>query len=94
MCTEKDLARIAKEVERWESVYIYLNVTGPETIAIQKTHPHDYEQQKLEVLRVWKCKRGLKATFEVLAKVFSKELNDQAMVDTINTLATEASKGS
>ena len=94
MCTEKDLARIAKEVERWESVHMHLNVTGPETIAIQKTHLNDYEQQKLEVLRVWKRKRGLQATFEVLANVFSKELNDQAMVDTINTLATKASKGS
>ena len=92
MCREKDLARIARRVEKWESLYTYLDVTGSETIAIQRNHP-DYEQQKFEVLKVWKCKRGLQATFEVLADVFSKELNDQTMVDTINTLATEASKG-
>ena len=72
---------------------MHLNVTGPEIVVIQQNHPRDYEQQKLEVLRVWKRKRGLQATFEVLADVFSKELNDQTMVDTINTLATEASKG-
>ena len=72
---------------------MHLDVTGPETIAIVQNHPRDYEQQKLEVLRVWKRKNGLHATFEVLANVFSKDLNDQAMVDTINTLATEASKG-
>ena len=94
MCTEKDLARIAKEVEKWESISMHLDVTGPEAIAIEQNHPRDYEQQKLQVLRVWKRKRGLQATFQVLANVFSKELNDQAMVDTINTLATEASKGS
>ena len=72
---------------------MHLNVTGPETIAIQQNHLRDYEQQKLEVLRVWKRKRGLEATFEVLANVFLKKLNDQIMVDTINSLATEASKG-
>ena len=93
MCTEKDLAHIAKYVERWESVSMHLDVTGPEGIAIVQNHPCDYERQKLEVLRVWKRKRGLQATFEVLANVFSKELNDQTMADTINSLATEASKG-
>ena len=93
MCTEKDLDRIAKQVQKWESVYMYLNVTEPETIVIQQNHPHDYKQQKLEVLRVWKRKRGLQATFKILADVFSKELNDQTMVDTIITLATKASKG-
>ena len=93
MCTERDLARIAKQVERWESFYMYLNVTGPETIVVKQNHPSDYEQQKLEVLKVWKHKRGFQATFKILADVFSKELSDQAMVDTINTLAAEASKG-
>ena len=93
MCTERDLARIAKQVERWESVYIYLDVTGPETIIIKQNNPGDYEQQKVEVLKVWKRKRGLQATFKILADIFLKELNDQTMVDTINTLATEASKG-
>ena len=72
---------------------MHLNVTGPETVVIQQNHPCNYEQQKLEVLRVWKRKRGLQATFKVLADVFSKELNDQTMVDTIITLATKASKG-
>ena len=94
MCTEKDLARIAKQVERWESVYMHLDVTEPEITVIQQKHPRDYDQQKLEVLRLWKHKRDIQATFEVLANVFSKDLNDQPMVDTINTLATEASKGS
>ena len=73
---------------------MYLNVTGPETIAVKQNNPGDYEQQKLEVLKVWKHKRGFEATFKVLADVFSKELSDQTMVDTINTLATKASKGS
>ena len=72
---------------------MHLNVTGPETIVVKQNHPSDYAQQKLEILKIWKCKNGLQATFEVLANVFSKELNNQAMVDTINNLATEASKG-
>ena len=72
---------------------MYLDVTGAETVTIQRNHPGDYEKQKFEVLKVWRCKRGLQATFKVLADVFSKELNNQTMVDTINTLASEASKG-
>ena len=72
---------------------MYLNVTEAETVAIQRNHSQDYQQQKFEVLKLWKGKRGLHATFKALANVFSKELNDQTMVDTINNFAAEASKG-
>ena len=51
---------------------MYLNVTGPETIVVKQNHPSDYEQQKLEVLKVWKHKRGFQATFKILADVFFK----------------------
>ena len=69
------------------------NVTGPETNVIKENYRGNYEQQKVEVLKLWKRKNGLQATFKVLADVFSKELNDQAMVVTIKSLATVAFEG-
>ena len=72
VCIEKDLARITKQVKRWESVYMHLNVTGPETITIQQNHPGDYKQQKLEVLKVWKWKKGFQATFKFLPMFFRR----------------------
>ena len=93
VCTEKDLVCIARQVEQWESLYAYLSITGPETTAIKKDHLGNYEQQKVEVLKLWKRKKGLQATFKVLADIFSKDLNDQGMVTSINSLAAEAFKG-
>ena len=87
------MVHIARKVDKWDPLYMFLNVTGPEATAIKQNHPGDYEKQKIELLRVWRCKRGLQATFKVLADVFSKEIEDQTVVDTINTLATEAYKG-
>ena len=93
VCTEKDLTRIAKQVDRWESFYVYLNVTGPETNVIKENYRGNYEQQKVEVLKLWKHKKGPQATFKVLVDVFSKELNNQDMVATIKTFATVAFEG-
>ena len=72
---------------------MYLNVTGSETSAVKENYRGNYEQQKVEVLKLWKCKKGPQATFKVLADVFSKELNDQGMVDTIKNIATVAFEG-
>lgn len=72
---------------------MYLNITRPETSVIKENYRGNYEQQKFEVLNLWKHKKGSQATFKVLADVFSEELNDQTMVDIIKSLATAAFEG-
>jgi len=92
-CSETNLAHIAKQLNRWEPVYMHLGVTGPEAEAIKKNHPHDYEHQKFQVLYQWKVNKGqFQGTFKAIVDVFT-ELGDQQMVDTIRTVAAEANKG-
>ena len=92
MCSEKDLASIAKELIGWEQVCMYLDVTEPEAAIITANHPYDYETQKIQILKKWKTKKGFKGTFNVLSKVFLGR-GDQRMVDVIRTVATKAYNG-
>ena len=93
MCSEKDLASIAKELIQWEHVYTYLDVTEAEAAVIKANHPGDYETQKIQILKKWKTKKGdFQGTFKVLSEVFVKRA-DQRMVGVIKTVAAEAYKG-
>ena len=93
MCSEKDLASIAKELTVWEQVYMFLDVTEAEATTITANHPRDYETQKIQILKKWKTKKGeFQGTFKVLSEVFVKR-GDQRMVGVIKTVATEAYKG-
>ena len=92
MCSEKDLASIAKQLIGWEQVCMYLDVTEPEAVTIRANHPGDYETQKIQILKSWKTKKGFNGTFKALSKVFS-DRGDQRMVDVIRTVATEAYNG-
>lgn len=93
MCSEKDLASIAKELIGWEQVYMYLDVTEPEAATIQANYPRDYETQKIEVLKAWKKKNGeFQGTFKALSEVFLR-IKDRRMVDIIKMAADEAYKG-
>ena len=92
MCSEKDLASIAKELIGWEQVYMYLGVTEPEAATIKANHPYDYETQKIQILKKWKTKQGFKGTFNALSEVFS-ERDDQRMVGVIRTVANKAYNG-
>ena len=93
MCSEKDLASIAKELIGWEQVYMYLDVTEAEAATITANHPRDYETQKIQILKKWKTKKGeFQGTFKVLSEVFVKR-GDQRMVGIIKAVAAEAYKG-
>ena len=92
MCSEKDLASIAKDLIGWEQVCMYLDVTEPEAATIRANHLGDYETQKIQILKKWKAKKGFKGTFIALSEVFS-EYGDQRMVDVIRTVATKAYNG-
>ena len=94
MCSEKDLADIAKQLIGWEPVYMYLDVTEPETATIKANHPGNYETQKIQILKTWKQKKGeFQGNFKALSEVFVR-LRDQRMVDVIKRVAEEAYKGS
>ena len=92
MCSEEDLASIAKDLIVWEQVCMYLDVTEPEAATIRANHPYDYETQKIQSLKKWKAKKGFKGTFNALSKVFS-ERGDQRMVDVIRAVAIKAYNG-
>ena len=92
MCSEKDLASIAKDLIGWEQVCMYLDVSEPEAATIRANHPYDYETQKIQSLKKWKTKKGFQGTFNALSEVFSG-LGDQRMVGVIRTVATKAYNG-
>ena len=93
MCSEKDLASIAKELIGWEQVCMFLDVTEAEAATIKANHPGDYETQKIQILKKWKAKKGeFQGTFKALSEVFVKR-EDQRMVDVIKRVAAEAYKG-
>ena len=71
---------------------MYLDVTEPEAATIRANHPGDYETQKIQILKSWKTKKGLKGTFSALSEVFS-DRGDQRMVDVIRTVAAKAYSG-
>ena len=72
---------------------MYLDVTEPEKTAVTANHPRDYETQKIEILKIWKRKKGeFRGTFKALSEVFSR-LDDQRMVDVIKRVAHEAYRG-
>lgn len=93
MCSEEDLASIARQLTGWEQVYIHLGITEPEAVIISSNHPGDYEAQKTEILKTWKTKKGeFQGTFKALSEVFLG-LNNQHMVDVIRNVAAEAYRG-
>ena len=92
MCSEKDLASIAKELMGWEQVCMELDVTETEAAAIRANHLGDYEAQKIQILKKWKTKKGFRGTFIALNEVFLGHA-DWRMVNVIRTVATKAYNG-
>ena len=55
-----------------------------------KKNYNDFAVQKVEILKAWKKKKGIWATYKVLSDVFLSDMNDQGMADTIKKLADKA----
>ena len=69
-CSEDHLAVISDAITDWRAVSPFLGLTEAEEIAILGSHPHSVAAQKIAMLRKWKQKHGVKATYKRLCRVF------------------------
>ena len=69
-CSEEHLAKIAMLVADWRAVSPFLGLTEADEIAILGSNPHSVPAQKIAMLRRWKQKRGAKATYKRLCRIF------------------------
>ena len=69
-CSDEHLAGISPSIVDWRAVSPFLGLTEAEEIAILGSNPHSVPVQKITMLRKWKQKRGAKATYKRLCRVF------------------------
>ena len=72
LCSEEHLAEIARLVTDWREISPSLGLTEAEEHEILGSAPHSVLPQKIAMLRKWKKKRGAKATYKRLCRVFRK----------------------
>ena len=65
------MASIAKWITDWRAVSPFLGLTEAEEIAIRESS-RSLSAQKMMMLRKWKLKQGVKATYNRLCRVFRK----------------------
>ena len=88
------MAEIAASIADWHAVSPYLGLTEADESAILGSSPHSVPAQKIAMLRKWKQKRGAKATYKRLCRVFRKcGLND-LLEKTRELLVAESSSSS
>ena len=70
-CSDEHLADISLLIADWRAVSPFLGLTEAEEIAILES-THSVPARKMAMLRKWKQKRGEKATYKRLCRVFRK----------------------
>ena len=70
LCSEEHMAKIARLVTDWKEISPFLGLTAAEEHEILGSAPHSVFHQKIAMLRKWKEKRGAKATYKRLCRVF------------------------
>ncbi len=71
-CHDKHLWELAHHVVDWPHLATPMGITRPEVEEIRGKWPGNVGMQKVEFLRMWKYKRGLKGTYRKLCKTFWK----------------------
>ena len=71
-CSQEHLAEIADSITDWRTVSPYLGLTEADETTILGSSPHSVPAQRIAMLRKWKQKRGAKATYRRLYRVFKK----------------------
>lgn len=61
--SDKDIAKIATLLRKWEELSPHLGLTPEKETEIRNTY-RDYAVQKLEILREWKKTKGATATYK------------------------------
>ena len=92
-CSEDHLAVISDAITDWRAVSPFLGLTEAEEIAILGSHPHSVAAQKIAMLRKWKQKHGVKATYKRLCRVFDG-CKRADLVDKVKQLLAESNSSS
>ena len=69
-CSFAHIAKISEDIEDWEKLAPCFDLTAAEEHAIRVDHTHQYDVQKRKMLWKWVEKRGDKATYRELKRVF------------------------
>jgi hypothetical protein len=64
--TDRQVADISKLIHKWETLLPYLNLSNSDEVVIKRNNPNDYEYQKMQLLYMWKRRRGGEATLNYL----------------------------
>ena len=70
--SEPHLATIAAHIDDWRAISPFLELTAADESAILGEAPHSVPTQKVAMLRRWKQRRGVKATYEQVCHVFGQ----------------------
>ena len=91
-CSEEHLAETAMLITDWRAVSPFLGLTEADEIAILES-THSVSARKIAMLRKWKQKRGAKATYKRLCRVFGK-CGSRALQEKITKLLVAESNSS
>ena len=69
-CTDIHLALIGRSIVDWREIAPFLGLTEAEEIAILGSNPHSVPAQKMAMLRKWRQKKGVEATYNQLYQLF------------------------
>ena len=93
-CSEKHLAKISLSISDWRGISPFLDLTeADEQEILGAVPPLSVRSQKIAMLRLWKKKRGTKATYKRLCRAFNEcEMSD--LVEQVQKLLTESDSSS
>ena len=91
ICTDQHLSEIARQITEWESIAPDFELDEVDEEEIVKKYPKKVKAQNLAMLRRWRKKRGDKATYKRLAKVFWKVDRTDLVVKLCKILSRESS---
>ena len=92
-CSEGHFAKIAKSISDWQAVSPFLELTEAEESEILEA-THSVPARKMAMLRKWKQKRGTKATYKELCRVFNEDCERSDLVDKVKQLLAESDSSS
>ena len=93
LCSEEHLAKISLWITEWREISPFLGLTQAEHQEILGSAPHSVRLQKTEMLRLWKEKRGTKATYKRLCRAFN-ECDMSDLVEQVQKLLRESDSSS
>ena len=93
-CSEKHLAKISVWIIDWREISPFLGLTAAdEREILGAVPPLSVRSQKIAMLRLWKEKRGTKATYKRLCRAF-RECDMLDLEEKVENLLAESSSSS